>query len=81
MEKKNGSRVRIGLYVLFQIYDNIDKSATGPLSVEQKTKRLLMRTWEETSELVRFVQGQISISRNKMPSVMILSFSSKTWTA
>lgn len=81
MEKKNGSRVRIGLYVLFQIYDNIDKSTAGPLSVEQKTKRLLMRTWEETSELVRFVQGQISISRNKMPSVMILSFSSKTWTA
>lgn len=81
MEKKNDSRVRIGLYVLFQIYDNIDKSAAGPLSVEQKTKRLLMRTWEETSELVRFVQGQISISRNKMPSVMILSFSSKTWTA
>lgn len=32
MEKKNGSRVRIGLYVLFQIYDNLDKSTAALVS-------------------------------------------------
>ncbi len=40
MEKKNNSRVRIVLYVLFQIHDNADKCIAGPLSVEPKKKKI-----------------------------------------